>query len=597
MWRNRLLFSCFIMVGVFANAQLDTIVELEEVFIEPSKKYVQEVDLEHSALNLAQQLIDKSPVFIKDYGAGNLATITYQGTTSSQSSLYWNGINLNPVNSGTVDYSLVDAYLFKSFTINTSNNMQQGSGIGANISLKDADSNKKGWGVKGILKGGTFNDFKGGMRLLFSDSLTEVNLSFYGGVAQNNFRFFNPVSREFQEQENNRNEHLAGLFQFKRQLNKAEIYFKSWNRISDRQLPSPVHVENLKETQRDVYSRNIFGINKYFKKSWLKGHLAYLNESFEYHNPSADILGIGKINRLQSNLSYGTEGEKYTVEGRSFVDFQEANISNNTHTRKVIGVAVDASYFIGDHLTTKGSVRKEVYLAEQNLPLLWEAKLEHKLKQTVSYLSFQKNARKPTLNDLYWPEGGNTALNSEVSNTVYFGSKFSHFVDLSAELFYGNVSQMIIWLPESSSGRWTPQNETSINRRGVTLDVSKEISGKAVNIKPGLVWAHTISETAEGNQLIYTPKNLVKWSLNLELKKMFYLQYTGQWVSKSYVTRDLSFSLPSYTVSNLEVGKTWGDKIKLRTSIESRNLFGYTYYVIPFRALPRRYIGLKLELI
>lgn len=596
MWRSSVIFLFLLFLAGLSLGQLDTIIELEDIEIKPVVKYEQKLGLDHSSLNLAQVLSDKSPVFIKDYGTGNLATLSYQGTTSSQTSLYWNDINLNPINSGTIDYSLVDSYLFSSVKLSTSENKQQGSGIGANVSLNNDELVNDGFSISTLLKAGSFNDFNSGVKMGFKDSLNEFRLSLYGGAEKNDFNFYNPVLKEYQDQVNNRNDHFSGLVQYKRTLKNSQFYVKSWNRISKREIPSPVHVGNQEETQDDLFSRTVVGYDAYGKSYWLKSHLAFLTESYRYENPVAGIIGGGKINRVQPKITLGKADAGYSVELVSFGDFQKAEISGGGQERNILGGALAGEYKIWKSVSLSASLRKEFYLLEEGLPLLWDAKLSHKARNFVSYVSFQKNARKPTLNDLYWPSGGNLDLSHEVSKTGYLGLRMNKIVNLKAELFYGDVGKMIIWLPDSESGSWTPVNEAYVKRSGVTLDLNKSMSKKHLKVTPGLVWAFTSSLTDDEKQLIYTPKQQLKWRADIEYKKYF-IYYSGQLVSKSYVTRDMSNYLPHYTVSNLEVGKFWGKEKIIKTSIESRNLFDYTYYLIPFRALPGRYLGVRIELL
>lgn len=47
------------------------------------------------SVNLSELLAASSPVFVKSYGPGGMATAHFRGTAASHSRIVWNGLNLN----------------------------------------------------------------------------------------------------------------------------------------------------------------------------------------------------------------------------------------------------------------------------------------------------------------------------------------------------------------------------------------------------------------------------------------------------------------------------------------------------------------------
>lgn len=83
--------------------------------------------------------------------------------------------------------------------------------------------------------------------------------------------------------------------------------------------------------------------------------------------------------------------------------------------------------------------------------------------------------RRPTLNDLYWPEDsfarGNPDLGPETSAEVEAGFSVGagHSMSLSLTGFTGESSNLIRWEPEAG-GIWTPVNTARVLRRGMEVE-------------------------------------------------------------------------------------------------------------------------------
>ena len=93
--------------------------------------------------SLAELLSQNSPIFIKEYGRGAMATASFRGTAPSHTQVLWNGINLNSPMLGMVDFSTIPVY----FTDNVS--LLHGSG-----SLSE-----RGGALGGIIKMGNSADW------------------------------------------------------------------------------------------------------------------------------------------------------------------------------------------------------------------------------------------------------------------------------------------------------------------------------------------------------------------------------------------------------------------------------------------------------
>lgn len=597
---TRVVFILCLFVSFWSLGQMDSTYVKDTIDLKLETRFETSQEIGLQTDDLSQDLEAKTPVFIKSYGAGNLATITYQGTSASQTALFWNGINLTPLNSGTTDYTLIDSYLFDEFSLGTGQNTRQGSGIGADIILNNSVNTDIKTRISGLVSYGTFNDGKLGFKYKAADSLNVLSVSVLGGKAQNNYSFYHSSNKQFEERVNNHNQFLGGLLSYHRVVKNGYLYLKSWNRVTEREIPAPILVQNQEEMQDDFYSRNVVGLFQALGNGmeW-ETSLAYLTERYEYNNPTADILGIGEIDRVNANATLEQRlNTKLEYQFTLFGDLQKALISDNRISRNLIGGALKLSYDIKDNWNATGVLRKELYVEENNLPYALDLNTSYKITKNKVYARYYRNARIPTLNDLYWENGGNINLESELAKTFYVGFVRDAKLSSNVEYFTGNIEQMIQWTPNSGNGLWQPENIGFVKRSGVNLELNYKTELANQKVEIGVLYAYIKAKDDDGFQLIYTPVHQYKWWLNFTLPKGFSLSYNGLLADKRFVTRDHSAYLPYFTVSDISISKRFklSDKLMVNSQIKVDNILDYTYYNIPFRPMPGRYIGFQLTI-
>lgn len=78
--------------------------------------------------------------------------------------------------------------------------------------------------------------------------------------------------------------------------------------------------------------------------------------------------------------------------------------------------------------------------------------------------------RAPTLNDLYWPTGGNPELKPENGWEVELNvSQQLDFLWLDADVFYRQTTDLIAWQPDETGAVWSPENVDNQTVLGVGL--------------------------------------------------------------------------------------------------------------------------------
>ncbi|MDP1803305.1 MAG: Plug domain-containing protein, partial [Bacteroidota bacterium] len=67
--------------------------------------------------SIADLLSLNTPVFIKNYGPGALATTAFRGGNAAQTAILWNGFNLQNAMLGQSDLSLMPSFLFENIDV------------------------------------------------------------------------------------------------------------------------------------------------------------------------------------------------------------------------------------------------------------------------------------------------------------------------------------------------------------------------------------------------------------------------------------------------------------------------------------------------
>ena len=102
---KRIVTILIVMISCVAMAQDTVMLQTVEVSAEAIRRNAAEAAMERKMdtallkrLNnvpMSQLLIQHSPVFIKTFGPGGIATASFRGTTASHTLVLWNGFQLN----------------------------------------------------------------------------------------------------------------------------------------------------------------------------------------------------------------------------------------------------------------------------------------------------------------------------------------------------------------------------------------------------------------------------------------------------------------------------------------------------------------------
>lgn len=197
---------CFVvlslMLFVFMAKAQDTIVlQTVEVVDSPLKKTA-EASMERSmdpslikrlnTVSMSQLLIQHSPVFIKTYGPGGLATASFRGTTPSHTLVLWNGFRLNTPSLGQVDFSTIPVFMTDNIALQWGSSTSSNSGgLGGVVNIENNGHYGDGLILDLKQSYGSFNSIGSYLTLGYSAEKCFVRVKAYRNSSDNDFEYNN----------------------------------------------------------------------------------------------------------------------------------------------------------------------------------------------------------------------------------------------------------------------------------------------------------------------------------------------------------------------------------------------------------------------
>lgn len=578
--------------------------------------------INYSHKTISEILAENSNIFIKSYGMGGAATVSFRGTGAGHTQIAWNGINLNNPMLGQSDLSLLPAGMIDGLDLyNGGSSMAMGSGgIGGVVNMTTGTQWNKETKIDVNAGIGSFSRYSGLFSLRSGNTSIQTVTKLFYQSAENDFRYKNQETYAQPAWETRTNSQVKhkGLIQ--------ELYYRGtdfklsarlWYQASDRNLPSSMltNQTGLTEKQNDESVRTIVNYN-------------YSGTSFNYF-----VTGAMVINRLDytntlasidskslSNvLTFKAGLEKEILDGTNIkLVFNEesgtvkSNNYNKNITRNTSTFTAEVDYNKGGLIGTSVLIRE---IIDRNKLLLpdFSAGLQLRIPELEDHLfkfNFSRNSRIPSMNDMYWVPGGNRDLRNEyayISELSYiFKHKFVSPVNLKSEvsLFRNSIKDMVQWRPGAYS-YWIAENISNVNTMGIessfVLDyrinnITASFKGAYSFTKAVNSGSDKIRDYSSGKQLVYVPEHQANAGFQFSYRSIYSSLITNL-TGKRYITADNSDFLPGYCITNINAGiKVKLHKNLLDVNMNADNLFNVSYQTVAHYPLPLRSYTLKLLL-
>ncbi len=570
-----------------------------------------------SKLNISQvgEALNLNPgIFIRDYGgAGGLKTISIRGTTSSQSKIFLNGIDLNSSQNSSFDLSLIPESIINSIetvrgglsVIHGSNSM---GGI-VNIITNYTPN------IEGKLSYSSYNDIVANIKIplhLYDNNLI-THLSYC--QADGNYPF---TSNQFGEniefkRTNSAFKQLNLSMSTVKEFSNSELSLFLLNNFSERGVPGSVIQGRVENTLAELNEAKLFGIlslnNTYDKSKWdnsISVKLGYTLFSDPYQIGlngqklrssfySNDYKFISKLN-IESSFNHNflldvglsnLKGE-FLDSDDNYVGRYNFSLAYNLDKFFHLFNDKDLSFFSGIRLD---------YFSDNDLGISPAFGLNYFIEVIKSNLqiNISSNFRVPGFNELYYLNYGTKDLLPENSITanLTLNTKYFDFISLSVSTFFINTQNLIQSIPISPV-RWSAQNIGKSINYGFEIFADLYIIPEYFKIIINYTLQNPIDKTENSHFydkiIAYQPLEMLNSYLFLNLGN-FDFNINSQYTSYRFAlqSNDLNSILDNYLILNLGTSYNFDVyDINLTFQFNVKNVFDKNYAIIMNYPMPGR---------
>jgi vitamin B12 transporter len=597
-------FICLLAICFGVSAQTDTLI-LDNVVVTatPWHNYALGLKVEKftdigalgTSQNIGAALFTSSPIYIKSYGAGQISTIGFRGTSASQNALFWNGINVNGTSLGLSDLSLTPLALVDEVALQygAASSLLGSDVVGGSIHLNSAPTNENRFTI-GVGAGsyGAYNSTVSG-----KVNIGKLNLStkFIRQTAENNFSYKN-TSKAGHPLENM--EH-AGFSQVGisqdawLQLNERnQLSLHLWYSFMDRDVQPAIGTANT-DTQQDANKRILLTHELNGRDYITTFKLAYLQDRIDFNGD------LSIMPRWYASFEVEIP-QKGFIKHKIGANAQLLQAKIDAYNGDISEQRMDVYYAGSMSFSAKAAASltlRQSFVEGFEPPITPSLGGQIKIANYwIAKANISRSYRVATLNDRYWRPGGNPDLQPESGyhgETTWMYSK-SKKLTAEATLFGGKVSEWILWTPENNI--WTPKNIDEVFMYGVEAQVGSDIT---TNLKIQMNYAYnrsvrnnTISDDFEGKQLPYTPIHQLKSAIKYH-RGVLHIAVRPTLVGARFTSADNSTQLPTFFIlaasvqANLNTG--W------LLSLNAENLTNSNYQLVENRAMPRSIFNFSIQ--
>jgi len=606
-----IFFKIFLFAQLGFAQSIDTTLQFQTVEINAPRQQSFKTGIKNTNLDAFQKLANatqdlattltlNTPIFIKNYGPGRLATTAIRGASAAQTAVIWNGFNLNSPMLGQTDFSLIPTFFMDEIGVQYgSNSTAWGSGaIGGSIILANKNQFDQGWQGEWSSSSGSFDNFFNGLGVGYSTTSFSSTTKVFYQSGQNDFPIFNGRTDRLPHSEINK----WGVLQkngFKLKENQ-QIDLNVWYQTTNRNLPPNLVQRRSVAEQEDESLRTTLNWKYIGQQSILQIRSGLFYDRLFFQDEVASIDARSRTWTTSNEIEWTkTLSKNHSINiGGNYVFLKAKSTGYDQLDPTQNRVAIFAMYRwknTNEKWTTQLSLRQE-WVDGVATPFIPALGFSGQLYDNLSLNgNISKSYRVPTFNDLFWQSQGNQSLLSEDGWNQELGLIYTinKYWELETTAYNRTIDNWILWQPEN--GVWRPNNLLKVWSRGVEnkLIWQKKINKWLLNFS--MQYELTFSTNRKGvnendasvdKQLIYVPKH--QWNASLQANwrdwtfSVYHL-YTG----KVFTLSDNSDFLPAYHLDHFAVFK----KIKIRKVRgdvfgKVNNIFGVNYQVIAQFPMP-----------
>ena len=608
---HKFYISVFFILGISVACAQEASIALDEVII--ADTHLRDFTETQTVLHLSDTVIRRnghlltsllefnSGIYMKEHGVGGVSSPSFRGTSSQQTAVVWNGININSQLLGQTDFNTVSTRSFESIDIKAGGgSVLYGSGaIGGTVHLNN--DLQFGESFKNDLQifYGENNTLSTAYSVKAASAKWSASAGFSRNSSDNDYKFIGKNQRNTNGQYFNTSFDAAVGYKFNR---RHQLEFFSQIADGERHfaITSPYAIRTK---YQDFNTRNL--INWTFKpsaKATSKLKLAYISEQYKYFDDikKDEFLSSGEVKSIIAKYDFSIQLLAKAKLNAIFDYSSNSGLGSGIEkkTRETAAVSVLWKHDMTEKFGYEVGLRKEE-ASDFESPLLFSAGTYYDVLSFYRVkINASKNYRIPTFNDLYWYEGGNpdlkpeNALQAEFINVLSAGP-----ITFTATGYLTKVQDMIRWLPTNESF-WSPFNTDRVTIMGAeaAVDYGKKIGNHSINFRGG--YSYTSSkDDASKKQLFYVPYHKITGGADYNYKK-FSAYYQFMFTGMVFTTSDENpkYVIGDYNLSNIGIDYNFSRNNTFKIGLKLNNAWNEKYNSLDQRPMPGRNLTFYLNL-
>ena len=567
--------------------------------------------------NISDLLSLYTPLAFKNYGHGQLNTVSFRGTSANHTAVLWNGLNINSPILGQTDFSTIPVAGFDELSV------QYGSA--ASIVGSDAVGGS-------ILLGSTapaqsLHLSIGRQQESFNNSQTQLTAQ-YGKVINPKYTFSGKTSaydgrirNEYPYTERRKYAMLPSET-FQRGL-VQDLFLQSEN---GRELSAHIWIteNNLTLTPKDTAGREQTFTKAYrtmiryqykaftFRTSWVRDIIDYAKGDLSRPDHAVTDKFANRLERdfkltLKNNSSIqikaGGEWTYYRAQVAGYIS--PVNSENRGDLYVLTRLQATTRLLVSVNL-------RQAFITRYNPPFTPSLGAEYYLIRNPDYnLKFKgsvgKSYRVPTLNERYWKDLGNPDIKPENGWNKEIGFEQNYLPDnqnsfyTSLTAYHNRIKDWTYW---NASRNYRVENLQQVLAKGIELQAGWKNNLAAW--KSGANISYALNKSTQekaydaysidviGKQLVFVPVHTGSF---IAFVQHNHTRLTAQFqtTSKRFATFDNSQYLNGFMLANLLAETTFDlSKVKLRFQGQINNISDTFYLNVRNNAMPGRSFAVSL---
>jgi iron complex outermembrane receptor protein len=562
---------------------------------------------------LVDLLAKQSPIHLKNYGPGLLATPTFRGGDANHTQVLWNGFPINSPMLGTMDLNTLSGNQFNRIQLlggNASNLFSTG-GLGGSIALQQAPSFDQGYSHAYSGIGSFRQSFAGGQtNLPFTIGKVPAVFGFTSAFNESENAFpFVDISEPEQPQRILESASF-GRTNVSTQFGIAptsgtRVQAIYWYNSMDRWIPAPINTQSGGANQLDeVHRAMLEGAWNPSNSLSLAISSFYEQNSNRYVDTNIQLDNDNRYQQFQQQLRFAWNKDGLpSITGNLRHQYILANSENYSDQQAAQGISavVKAGYRLWKRrIQLEAGYRFEQFMTNQALLPFGGMQLRYAANAPWAlFISASETARFPTINERFWNPGGNPDLSAERAENYEGGLQYESNGNRAAITFYQvNYQDRIRWLPYGTL--FTPTNVNEARTQGVEASAQWVVrwSQRSLRFHVNATQLNAVGRNEpndEWQRLSFIPNRSANTWIEYQQRK-WSIRYAVQYMGRRFITNDESAYMPHFFLQDLGIQYSHLlQGIRWTWSFGVENMADWNYQVMPWRPMPSRMLTVQFN--